>query len=176
MSEKIDFAAVIADIERFLAMFPGLAAFAQDLGKISVLQQAANEAEARIVNANAQFSQQKEDHMQQLARQANLIEEARVKAAEANDDIAKLLQAAHDQAHQVVKEATTKAEQIAEQSARAAAASQDTLDKVNAMIAAARQEIAAVHAERGRATEDLEKVKTAFREARASLDELKARL
>src|SRR5258708_4175296 len=43
------------DISRFIAMFPGIAEYAADVGQVGSLEQAASEAEARLAKANQQL-------------------------------------------------------------------------------------------------------------------------
>jgi len=97
---------------RFAQMFSGLVNYAEEVGKVGSLEQAASEAEARIVKAQKDFDKQTEDLERQRKEHLGGVEQAKQYANSANLEASKILGIAKVEHDKIIEAAKAQANGI----------------------------------------------------------------
>lgn len=164
------------DVKRFLAMFPSLAKYAEEVGKVGSLEQAAKEAEDRIARAKSEYEEKsaglEAEHAVHLAH----IDQAKRDAEVAKAEAGRIVDAARHEGDLIVDKAGEIAKQIEDNARAAAGTTQKVLDDLHAKIADAKNELEKLHQQQAHEDELLRSIAARKKQFQDSLNDLKARL
>jgi chromosome segregation ATPase len=169
-NSKIKFA---EDITRFLRMFSGIAAYADEVGKVGMTEQAAAEAEARLQRAKTAFGDFEAQRQKIIAEAETAAEEVRVAAKKKDADAAlareDILRGARREAAGITASATASVEGL---HARAKAEYDHTIGTLEQARAARAQHVAELNSTRAEHTKLIDDI----RRSKVRLDEINAEI
>jgi hypothetical protein len=164
------------DVKRLLAMFPGIVAYADEAAKTGSLEQAAQEAEARIAKAKADFERQAVDEQARRSSHLNRVAEAERNAEAAKEKADGVIAAARADAGKIIEAARKQADGMVADANQLVAASQQTLAAVNAEITKAKTSMEAARDARSIADAELAAALVRKKDAETAIAALKSRL